>query len=113
MVNFTAALQVLNTDWHVTLCFAPCVRGKKVETSFHFGGATVLNVVYWEHCDLTVALVKCYLAEDRAKYWAQRGYGYTLGFVPHFTLGKGNVVNKHQYLIGKTFTLGHEYCRVY
>lgn len=111
--KFTAALNVIDTDYHITLCFADCVKASKVSTSPQTGDATVIDVVYWDHCDLTVALVRSDFCNERAEYWAENGYGYTLGYKPHFTLGKGDCTSIYKCMVGKTYQVGGEYCRVF
>lgn len=111
--KFTAALNVIDTDYHITLCFDDCAKAGKVSTSAQTGEATVVDVVYWEHCDLTVALVRSDFCDERAEYWAKNGYGYDLGYKPHFTIGKGDCTGAYRSIVGNTYRVGEEYCRVF
>lgn len=113
MPNFTAALEVFDTPYHITVCFAACKKGKKVTTSTDWGTCVVTAVEYWAHCDLTVALVTSEFCDIRAKYWEDNGYWYTLGYLPHFTLGKGDLREQYSDLVDNVYTVGNEYCRVY
>ena len=113
MANFTAALNVLGTDYHVTLCFSDCVKASKARTSADKGLLKVVAIEYWAHCDLTVALVESYFCDERAKYWAEKGYAYALGYKPHFTLGKGDCSSIYECMVGKEYEVGEEYVRVF
>ena len=113
MANFTAALEVLDTDYHVTLCFSECVKASKVRTSIETGELVVHAVEYWEHCDLTVAIITSAFCDTRAKYWQDNGYGYTLGYKPHFTIGRGDCTSIYKCMVGRVFAIGNEYVRVF
>lgn len=115
MPNFTAALEVLGTPYHVTVCFAECKKAGKARTSQEFGELEVMAVEYWPIPDVTVALVDSALCDERAEYWHNLGYYYALGYRPHFTLGKGDLRDTltAKIMVGKLFRVGNEYCRVY
>ncbi len=113
MANFTAALNVIGTGFHVTLCFSECKKSSKVRTSTETGKIKVVSIEYWEHCDLTVAIVESEFCDKRADYWAENGYGYDLGYKPHFTITKGNQVEAVKTLIGAEFDVGDEYVRIF
>lgn len=113
MANFTAALNILGTDWHVTLCYGPCVKAGKARVTYNTGQMQFHAVEYWESCDLTVGIVSSPFCDERAKYWADLGYTYPLGYKPHATLGKGDLRGKFSYIVGQVYTLGEEYIRVH
>lgn len=113
MTMFTIALNVLNTDYHLSLIFMEPIRTKKAQTSPLTGSGTIFDVVYWEHCDLTVALVNSDFVQQRFQYWQSLGYSYNLQFKPHFTIGKGDLTQEYKHLIHKEISLGEEYFRLY
>ena len=113
MSKFTAALNVLDAqiDGHITLCFCDANKSGKVSTHHGHGIATVIDVVYWERVDLTVALVDCDLAIERHEYYKANGYGYDHDFIPHITIGKGNLADEMLSLKGDKLVVGNEYVR--
>ncbi len=113
MTALTIALNVLETDFHVTLAFMQPTRTKKASTTQNTGNGTVIDIVYWENCDLTVALIQSDFVMQRFQYWQSLGYSYEYEFKPHFTLAKGNCVDYYSYLISKEIVLGEEYFRLY
>ena len=115
MINFTAALDILNPniDGHITLCFCEVKKSGKVSTHYGHGEAIIIDVVYWPHVDLTVILVECSLANERHEYYKSHGYDYDHEFIPHVTIGKGNLVEGNKWLKGDVLVVGNEYVRVF
>lgn len=116
MSKFTAALKVIDESafsGHVTLCFCDANKGGKVSTNSGQDDATISDVVYWPHVDLTVLLVDSEFAHDRYNYYKENGYTYDHEFIPHITVGKGDVVEDFKRLIGFEFYLGEEYIRIF
>lgn len=67
----------------------------------------VKEIVYWEHVGLTVALVDSPDSHKRFEQLKQLGFKYEHEFVPHITIGKGDLVEEHQALVGvKVFIVG-------
>lgn len=110
---FTAAMTVLGTDWHVTLCFGRCAKAGKVSTTQAQGELFVTDVCYWSHVNLTVALVASPLCDERHAYWRSHGYSSDLPYRPHMTLGAGDLTAQYQHLKGARYPVGQEYCRTY
>jgi len=111
----TVALQVLCTDYHVTLCFFR-TAGKlaKVSTSDAVGLATVTAVEYWPGPDVTVALVDSDLVRDRCRYWWPLGYKYQgHAYRAHFTIGRGDLRASTPVAPGQVYPVGAEYFRIY
>lgn len=113
MTALTIALNVLDTDFHVTLAFMEPTKTKKARNTQETGKATVFDIVYWSESDVTVALIHSHFVMERFEYWKSLGYTYNYEFKPHFTLSKGNSVDYYQYMIGSDITLGEEYFRLY
>lgn len=115
MSKFTAALRVLDSkiDGHITLCFCETKKSGKVSTHNGNGVATVIDVVYWERVDLTVALVDCDLAMERHEYYKSNGYDYDHEFIPHVTIGKGDLVADNLAINGERLIVGNEYIRIF
>lgn len=115
MAKFTAALKVIdaNFDGHITLCFCDAIKGGKVSTSNHRYEAEIVGVSYWKHVNLTVMLVKSEYASERHKYYNDNGYTYDHVFIPHITVGGGDVVSEFKKHIGDVFYIGDEYIRIY
>lgn len=113
MSKFTAALGIDGTDLHVTVCFCDAVKAGKFRTSTHAGSGTIVKVEYWEQCDLTVAIVDSNFAFDRHEYYKLIGYGYDHEFIPHATLGSGNLVSEYSGMIGREIVLSGESARIY
>ncbi len=121
-LNFAAALKVvaspvihplISSDWHVTLCFAPCVKGAKIQTSQSIGWARIVEITYWEHVDLTVLILKSDHVMKRHNYYKEAGYLYGLEFIPHVTVGTGDLCHEYMGLIGEKLMLSNEYVRVF
>lgn len=75
----------------------------------------VSDVVYWDHCDLTVALLDfsedlCKLIEDLST--SGFIYDHVLGYKPHLTLGRGDLVDEYRTLQYSTVLLDQPYIRV-
>lgn len=116
MSNFTSALRVLGTEWHITLCFCKAKRLGKFQTSNEKDKVKVSHVVYWINSDVTVLIFEDKpdsIIDRRHKYYGELGYGYDYPFVPHATVGKGNQVESFKHLIGETFEIGDEYARTF
>jgi hypothetical protein len=114
MSKFTAALNVIGTDYHVTLAFCDAKRGGKVHTSAAIADGLITDVVYWQGSNVTVALIDSELVRRRHQYYTDNGYPYE-GYhhVPHATLSRGNTVADHLDLVGSIVTLGEEYIRIW
>lgn len=115
MSKFTSALVVENgpIDGHITLCFCDTEKAGKFSTFNGKGAATVVDVEYWEHVDITVLVVDCQVAKIRHEYYKSLGYTYDHEFIPHITVGRGDVVSDFIHLKGDRFIVGSEYARIY
>lgn len=115
MSKFTAALSVEDHEikGHITLCFCDARKAGKFSTSNAKGAATVINVEYWDRVDLTVLTVDCKLAIERHEYYTDLGYTYDYDFLPHITMGKGDLTNELMHLKGERLIVGSEYARIY
>lgn len=115
MAKFTSALNVLDPqiDWHITLCFCDAVKAGKFSTASHTGMATVINVEYWSHVNLTVMTVECGMAIERHEYYKSLGYTYDYDFVPHITIGSGDLTSEYIHFKGEKLKVGEEYARIY
>lgn len=114
MANFTSALKVIGTDYHVTLSFFE-INGKlpKISTMEGDGYGEVIGVEYWHKPDITVALIESNIVNERHRYYNDNGYTYMYEFKPHFTLEQGDVSDAYDHLIGKKIAIGEEYFRIY
>lgn len=115
MSKFTAAL--LSEDnyikGHITLCFCDADKAGKFSTFSGKGIAHIVDVQYWERVDLTVLIVDCKLANERHEYYKELGYTYDYEFIPHISLGKGDLTSDSGYLKGDRIVVGSEYARIY
>lgn len=102
--------------FHLTLMYGEL----KATPRFYLGehgmrghGTNVEDIVYWEHVDLTVAIINHtkYLQDRFDFYSKELGIEYDYEFVPHVTLGKGNLVEEHAYLKGTDVDFSDEYIR--
>lgn len=114
MAKFTAALNVLGTDYHVTLAFCEARKGGKIATSTAIADGVITDVVYWSGSNVTVALIDSELIRRRHQYYTDNGYPYE-GYhhIPHATLSRFDDVVNFQHLKGTTVTLGDEYVRIW
>ena len=113
MSNFTAALEVIGTPYHVTLCFCPTVKAGKFRTTNCTDKAKILSVQYWERVNLTVMVLESDLINARHEYYKKLGYTYAYEFIPHATIGSGDLVSENTSIIGSTLEVGNEYARIY
>jgi len=111
--KITAALEVLGTEWHVTLCFCDAEKLGKFRTSSKEKAGIVVGVEYWERVDLTVLIIRSSFANERHGYYKSLGYTYAYDFIPHATVGKGDLVNQYLSYIGRKIVLGNEYARTF
>ena len=116
--KFTSALSVISGgidgyNLHLTTCFCDAERAGKFSTSEHVGCAIVTSVEYWEHVDITVLVVDCEFAMKRNQYFSDLGYGYDHKFIPHLTIGKGDLTSCFGFMVGEEMILGNEYARIY
>lgn len=107
---------VADDKFHLTLMYAPM----KATSRFYFGnsgslgyGSDVLDVVYWEHVDLTVALIKnTKNIQKRFDFYSNDlGLEYGYEFVPHVTLGSGDLTDEYGYLKNTPVDLSNEYMK--
>ena len=114
-VKFTSALKVIDTPYHITLSFCDVVpRMGKFTTSRISTFVNVTDIVYWKDSDVTVALLgNTRVIMKRKEYWESMGYTYDMEFIPHFTVGKGDVVKENTHLIGNDYDAGDEYARLF
>jgi hypothetical protein len=96
---------------HITTMFSEFTGSGKFSTSTSIGNAHIIDVVYWENVDVTVALVDCAFAWDRYEFFTSLGFNYDLEYQPHITVSKesGNCVEEFKHLIGTSVTIGKEY----
>jgi hypothetical protein len=118
MSKFTSALSVISGgidgyDLHLTTCFCDADKAGKFSTSNGSGKAVVIDVEYWERVDLTVLTVDCDFAVDRHEYFNSLGYAYDYEFIPHITIGKGDLTKGFKFMKGEVMILGNEYARIY
>lgn len=111
--KITTALEILGTDWHVTLCFCDAKKLGKFRTSNKAKAGVVTGVEYWEMVDLTVLVIKSSFANERHDYYKFLGYTYDYEFIPHATVGKGDLVKEYSRYIGREIVLGNEYARTF
>ena len=109
--KITGALEVLGSDWHVTLFFCNAEKLGKFRTSNEEGLCYIVDVQYWERVDLTVLILKSDFINERHEYYKSLGYGYDYEFIPHATVGKGDLVDKYKDKIGLSYFVGNEYVR--
>ena len=109
--KITGALEDLGTEWHITLFFCDAEKLGKFRTSNKESVCEIIDVQYWEHVDLTVLILKSDLINERHNYYKSLGYGYDYEFIPHATVGKGNLVDKYSGEIGTAYFIGNEYVR--
>lgn len=117
--KFTAALEVDllgagPSGLHLTLCFCDAKKAKKIATSNSLSyDATIIAIEYWSNSNLTVAVISSVYANERHKYYNDHGYGYDHEFIPHATLGKGDLTKKFAHLVNFKPVLGPEYVRIW
>lgn len=111
--KITGALEILGTDWHVTLFFCDAVKLGKLKTSNRESRCTVIDVQYWEHVNLTVLILESDLINERRNYYKDLGYSYDYEFIPHATVGRGNLVDEYRGKIDKSYLVGNEYVRTF
>lgn len=112
----TTALVVLGTHKHITLAFTPLEHGcklPKVSTTERVGTCEVVEVKYWPEADVTVAIVTSNLVDERHRYYMSNGYTYHKEFIPHITLGSGDLTASFGHLVGCSYYVGNEYFRIY
>ena len=115
MTKFTSALKATGhgVDGHITLSFCDVQKAGKFQTTDSSQLACVYAIEYWGRVNLTVALVDSPLAWERFEYWSGLGYTYDLEFIPHITLGEGDLTKKYEHLIGEAMLIDGEYARLY
>lgn len=117
MGNFTAALEVANTDWHITLCFCKAEKLGRFRTGHEAtASCKVIDVKHWKDHDITVLIFDNPpggLIDRRHNYYKKLGYGYDHEFIPHATVAKDNQVDKFKHYIGKSLMVGGEYARTF
>ncbi len=108
---------VPSDKFHLTVMFAPL----KATPRFYLDVAGILtheteviDVVYWAHVDLTVALVNntSSIQHRFDTYSNDLGFEYDYDFVPHVTLGSGNITKKYSYLKNTDIDLFDEYIKI-
>lgn len=112
-LKFTSALCV-GDKHHVTLSFCEMTpKMNKVSTSKTESICRVDSVVYWPKPNITVGLVSSMFITNRFEYWQKNGYTYDHEFIPHITLGSGDVVSEFSHLIGEALPVHSEYFRIF
>lgn len=112
----TTALNVLGTDHHITLSFMELKDSSKlpkVRTTNETSLCKVVSVEYWEEPNITVAVVESEFVRERHEYYTENGYTYNHEFIPHFTLGSGDLIGQFGFIRDKEFAVGEEYFRIY
>lgn len=104
-------------QFHLTLMFAPLKATPRFylqDLGLKSYGCDVTDVVYWEHVGLTVALIKNKktLQARFDMYSDDLGFVYDYEFVPHVTLGKGDLTSEYNYLIDTPVDLYGEYIKI-
>lgn len=103
-------------DKHLTLSFGDAIETNKLSFSelmrFFPCQGYVKDVVYWERANVTVALLNVENILCAQKYCESVGFSYDLEFVPHITLGKGDVADESKALVGNSFELVDCYIRM-
>lgn len=103
--------------FHLTIMYAPM----KATGRHYLGqagtlgyGTDVEDVVYWKHVDLTVAVIRNTNNIQRRfdKYSKELGFEYEHEFIPHITLGSGDLTDKYAYLKGTDVDLSTEYMKI-
>ena len=101
---------------HVTLSFGDTKATDKLSFNelmrFFPCQGYVKEVVYWERPDVTVALLNTENILSAQKYCQSVGFDYDLDFIPHITLGKGNLVDKFKEVEWQNFELVDCYIRL-
>lgn len=109
--KITGALEIIGTDWHVTLFFCNAEKLGRIRTYDKESVCEIVDVQYWERVDLTVLILKSDLVNDRYEYYKNLGYGYDYEFIPHATVGKGDLTSEYKNHIGTSYIIGNEYVR--
>lgn len=101
-------------DFHLTLCFMGMEETKKLGLNIHTSNlyGKVLRVEYWEHVDLTIAIVDIpkQLIEIK-KNLEGCGFTYNHEFNPHITLCNGRT-SEYDWVAGNTVLFGETYLRL-
>lgn len=108
-----SGLEVLGTEWHITTMYAPLKPTGRITTDSSVHTAKIIDVVYWEHVDLTVALVESEFATSCYNKWVERGFDMEFdSYVPHITVGKGDQTETFHWMKGSNYQIGREYVRI-
>lgn len=105
---------ILN-DKHLTICYMSASATTKLDVNRIMPApvvATVSKVEYWERVNLTVALIDSPDVHSAYEVSKTSGFTYDLEFMPHVTLGCGDITNEHQCLVGKILSIGNPYVRI-
>lgn len=94
---------------HVTLSFGDTKATKKLSFNelmrFFPSQGYVKDVVYWERADVTVALLNTENVLEAQRYCASVGFDYDLDFIPHITLGRGDLVSESKDVVWQSLEL--------
>ena len=106
-------LEVMN-DKHITLAFADTQATSKLEVgSLSLGvSGCITEVVYWSHVDLTVALVDSSLLCELQTRLSAGGFKYDYEFLPHITLGKGDLTSENKNIEGNSIGFKTPYIQI-
>ncbi|WP_211837976.1 hypothetical protein [Proteus terrae] len=100
---------------HVTLCYMKAEETKKLYINDIFPEkevGEVVDVVYWERVNLTVAIVKCEQIVTANKFLDDAGFKYGYEFIPHVTICTGDESFNLKRLIGMYLILEKPYVRL-
>jgi len=101
---------------HVTLSFSDTKATEKLSFNDLMGffpcQGYVKDVVYWERADVTVALLNVENILEAQNYCASVGFDYDLEFIPHITLGRGDLVSESRDVIWRSLELVDCYIRL-
>ncbi|NLR52117.1 hypothetical protein HG694_01245 [Citrobacter freundii] len=103
------------SDKHITVCYMSASATSKLDVNSIMpqkAKASVVDVVYWERANLTVAIIDSPEAYCAYEASMASGFTYDLEFIPHVTLGCGDATSEHKNLVGKTLSIGSPYIRL-
>ncbi|VTP12626.1 hypothetical protein PUATCC27989T_00438 [Phytobacter ursingii] len=101
-------------DKHLTICYMQVSPTSKLDVNYIMPSsaeAEVSSIEYWEGVNLTVAIIKSKEAHEAYKSVSDAGFTYDLEFIPHVTIGSGDIVADCVHLVGKSLTVGNPYIR--